>query len=165
MCADPEVMRYASEHGALSREDAWRQMAMLVGHWELRGFGMWAVQELTTGDFVGRVGLHYPEGWPDHEIAWALARPFWGRGYATEAARAALGEAFGPLGWPRVVSLIDPANTRSVRLALRLGERFESEATIRGHRVAMYALAAYDQRATAGRRDSPEGAGRGRGPG
>jgi RimJ/RimL family protein N-acetyltransferase len=92
-CADPEVMRYASEHGALNREDAWRQMAMLVGHWELRGFCMWAVQELTTGDFVGRVGLHYPEGWPDHEIAWALARPFWVRGYATEAARAALGEA------------------------------------------------------------------------
>jgi len=106
-------------------------MAMLVGHWELRGFGMWAVQELTTADLVGRVGFYYPEGWPDHEIAWALARPFWGRGYATEAASAALGKAFGPLGWPRVVSLIDPANTRSVRLALRLGERFEGEATIR----------------------------------
>ena len=86
------------------------------------------------------MGLYYPEGWPDREVAWALARPFWGRGYATEAARAALGEAFGRLGWARVISLIDPANTRSVRLAERLGERLEGEATIRGHRVAVYAL-------------------------
>ena len=139
-------------------------MAMLVGHWELRGFGMWAVQELTTADLVGRVGFYYPEGWPDHEIAWALARPFWGRGYATEAASAALGKAFGPLGWPRVVSLVDPANTFGPsRPATRRAVRRRGDDT--GHRVAMYALAAYDQRASAGRRDSPEGAGRGRGPG
>src|SRR5438128_10150312 len=140
LCADPEVMRYVGARGVLSREDAWRQRAMLAGHWHLRGFGMWAVEERTTGAFVGRVGLYYPEGWPDRELAWALARPFWGRGYATEAARAALGEAFGRLGWARVISLIDHANTRSVRLAERLGERLEGEATIRGHRVAVYAL-------------------------
>jgi RimJ/RimL family protein N-acetyltransferase len=140
LCADPEVMRYVGDRSVLSREDAWRQMAMLAGHWHLRGFGMWAVEERTTGAFVGRVGLYYPEGWPDREVAWALARRFWGRGYATEAARAALGEAFGRLGWARVISLIDPANTRSVRLAERLGERLEGEAMIRGHPVAVYAL-------------------------
>jgi RimJ/RimL family protein N-acetyltransferase len=116
MCADPEVMRYVGEHGVMNREDAWRQLAMFAGHWQLRGFGMWAVEELGTGAFVGRVGLHYPEGWPDREVAWALA-------------------------WPRVISLIDPGNTRSVRLAQRLGERLEGEATIRGHHVAIYGLA------------------------
>jgi RimJ/RimL family protein N-acetyltransferase len=140
MCADPEVMRYVGERSVLTREDAWRQLAMLTGHWQLRGFGMWAVEEHATGVFVGRVGLHYPEGWPDRELAWALARPFWGRGYAAEAARAALGEAFGHLGWSRVISLIDPENTRSVRLAERLGERLTGEATVRGHRVDVYAL-------------------------
>jgi RimJ/RimL family protein N-acetyltransferase len=140
MCADPEVMRYVGDRGALSREDAWRQLAMLVGHWHLRGFGMWAVTERGSGVFVGRVGLHYPEGWPDRELAWALARPFWGRGYAAEAARAALGEAFGRLGWSRVTSLIDPANIRSVRLAERLGELLVGEAVVHGHRVAVYAL-------------------------
>jgi RimJ/RimL family protein N-acetyltransferase len=140
MCADPEVMRYVGERGVLTREDAWRQLAMLTGHWQLRGFGMWAVEERATGVFVGRVGLHYPEGWPDRELAWALARPFWGRGYATEAARAALGEAFGRLGWSRVISLIDPANARSVRLAERLGERLTREATVLRHRVDVYAL-------------------------
>jgi RimJ/RimL family protein N-acetyltransferase len=140
MCADPVVMRYVGERGILSREEAWEEMATLAGHWHLRGFGMWAVEERETGAFVGRVGLHYPEGWPDREVAWALARPFWGRGYAAEAARVALGEAFGRLSWPRVISLIDPANTRSVRLAERLGERSEGEAVVRGHRVVVYAL-------------------------
>ena len=80
MCADPEVMRYVGDRGVLSREDAWRQMALLAGHWLLRGFGMWAVEERESGTFVGRVGLHYPEGWPDRKVAWALARPFWDRG-------------------------------------------------------------------------------------
>jgi RimJ/RimL family protein N-acetyltransferase len=140
MCADPEVMRYVSHGGILSREDAWDEMAALAGHWHLRGYGMWVVEERETGDFVGRVGLHYPEGWPDHEVAWALARPFWGKGYASEAARAALDEAFGRLGWPRVISLIDPANTRSIRLAARLGERFDGEELVYGRRVKVYAL-------------------------
>jgi RimJ/RimL family protein N-acetyltransferase len=140
MCADPEVMRYVGDRGLLSRDEAWRQLAMLAGHWQLRGFGMWAVEERETGAFVGRVGLHYPEGWPDREVAWALARAYWGRGYAAEAARAALGVAFGRLGWPRAISLIDPLNTRSVRLAERLGERLEGETTVRGHQVAVYAI-------------------------
>jgi RimJ/RimL family protein N-acetyltransferase len=140
MCADPEVMRYVGDRGVLSRDEAWRQMAMLAGHWQLRGFGMWAVEERETGAFVGRVGLYYPEGWPDREVAWALARAYWGRGYAAEAARAALEVAFGRLGWPRAISLIDPLNARSVRLAERLGERLEGETTVRGHQVAVYAI-------------------------
>jgi RimJ/RimL family protein N-acetyltransferase len=147
MCADPDVMRYVGERGVLSREDAWRQMAMLAGHWHLRGFGMWAVEERATGAFVGRVGLHYPEGCPDREVAWALARRFWGRGYATEAARAAIEEAFGRLGWSRIVSLIDPANLRSVRLAERLGERADGATAVRGRRVLVYALMKSDWRA------------------
>jgi RimJ/RimL family protein N-acetyltransferase len=73
MCADPEVMRYLGLSGVLTREDAWRQMAMLLGHWELRGFGMWAVEERDTGQFVGRVGLHDPEGWPEREVGWSRA--------------------------------------------------------------------------------------------
>lgn len=140
MCADPEVMRYVGDRAVLSREDAWRQMAMLAGHWQLRGFGMWAVEERATGAFIGRVGLHFPEGWPDREVAWALARPYWGRGFAFEAARAALTHAFLTLEWERAISLIDPANSRSVRLAERLGERYERDVDIRGQRVRLYAL-------------------------
>jgi len=140
MCADPDVMRYVGDRGVLSRDDASRQMAMLVGHWHLRGFGMWAVDERATNTFIGRVGLHSPDGWPDREVAWALARPHWSRGFALEAARAALGHAFGPLQWPRAISVIDPENLRSVRLAERLGERLEGEIEVRGHRVCLYSI-------------------------
>ena len=140
LCADAEVMRYVGDHGPLTREDAWRQFAMLVGHWELRGYGMWAVEELANGAFVGRVGLHYSEGWPEHELAWALARPYWGRGYALEAATAALRTAFDTLGWSRAVSLIAPLNLRSIRLAERLGEHFERNLVARGHEVSLYAV-------------------------
>lgn len=141
-CADPEVMHFLGDRGVLARDDAWRQMAMMVGHWELRGYGLWALEERATGLFIGRAGLHYPEGWPEPEIGWALARAFWGKGYAHEAARAAMTYAFRNLGWTRVMSLIDPANTRSIRLAERLGERYERDLTLRGHHIGLYAMAA-----------------------
>lgn len=77
---------------------------------------------------------------PDREIGWAIARPFWGQGLAFEAARAALAHAFATLHWPGAISLITPENERSIRLAQRLGERFERETTVRGHRVGLYAI-------------------------
>ncbi len=133
MCADPEVMQYLSASGApMSRADAWRQMAMFAGHWALRGYGTWAIEERATGRFVGRAGLHYPEGWPDREVGWTLAREFWGRGFATEAARAAVAHAFDTLGWDHLVSLILPGNERSVRVAERLGARFDRAVEIHG---------------------------------
>lgn len=140
LCADPEVMRFLGDRGVLGRDDAWRQMAMLVGHWTLRGYGIWALEERATGVLAGRAGLHYPDGWPEPEIGWALARPFWGRGLAYEAARAAMDYAFTQLGWTRAMSLIDSANTRSIRLAERLGERHERDVTVRGHLVGLYAI-------------------------
>ncbi len=142
MCADPVVMRYLSNTGAvLSREDAWRQMAMFAGHWLLRGFGTWALEEKTTGRFVGRAGLHFPEGWPDRELGWALRREFWGRGLATEAARAAATHAFETLGWSHIISLIHPQNTRSIRVAERLGEVFSGVTEIHDIPHNVYRLA------------------------
>ena len=141
MCADPEVMRFLSVDGAvLTRADAWRQMSMYLGHWELRGYGTWAVVERGNGGFVGRVGLHYPEGWPDRELGWTLARQFWGRGYAREAARASIAHAFDTLGWTHLVSLIHPENHRSARLAERLGYHPHGVAEVRGLRLTMYRL-------------------------
>ena len=115
-------------------------MAMLVGHWHLRGLGAWAVEERASEFLVGRVGFYYPDGWPERELAWALARPYWDRGFALEAARAALAHAFGKLGWERIISLIDSESYRSVRLAERLGERFEQEVVILGQRLRLYSI-------------------------
>ncbi len=140
LCADPEVMRHLSAGGeTLSREDAWRQMAMFSGHWQLRGYGMWVAEERLSGRFVGRIGLHFPEGFPDRELGWALARPFWGRGLATEAARAAARHARS-LGWDHLVSYILPANERSIRVAERLGALSAGTVVLRGIEHRIYRL-------------------------
>jgi RimJ/RimL family protein N-acetyltransferase len=125
ICADPEVRRYLGDGRPLERPAAWREIALLLGHWGLRGFGQWAVVERQTGELVGRAGLWEPEGWPGLEVGWVLGRRWWGRGFATEAARAAMDHAFGSLDARRVISLIHPENGRSIRVAERLGERYE----------------------------------------
>jgi RimJ/RimL family protein N-acetyltransferase len=86
---------------------------------------MFAVEEKASGAVVGRVGPWEPEGWPDLEIGWTLRSDRWGRGYATEAATACLGYVFKELRRPHVISLILPDNTRSIRVAERIGETFE----------------------------------------
>ncbi len=156
MCADPDVMRYLGDGRTLDREDAWRQMAMFVGHWSLRGFGPWAVQEAASGAYVGRVGLYYPEGWPGRELGWVLGREHWGKGYATEAAGAVLDHAFGTLGWPRTISVIYRENARSIRVAEHLGAHLDGQATIRGHIADVYVIdrAAWRLRASCGDRAS-----------
>jgi RimJ/RimL family protein N-acetyltransferase len=123
MMAHPDVARHLADGRALPRAEAWRQMAMFAGHWALRGFGVWAVEERETGSFIGRVGCFEPEGWPGFEIAYTLARPAWGRGYAREAAAASLAYARGTLGRRDIISIIRPANAASIRVATALGAR------------------------------------------
>jgi RimJ/RimL family protein N-acetyltransferase len=121
MVADPEVMRFLADGRPLGRAEAWRQMAMFAGHWALRGFGVWAVEERATGAFVGRIGCFQPEGWPGFEIAYTLARHAWGRGYAREGAAASLRHARETLGRDAIVSVIRPDNAASIRVATSLG--------------------------------------------
>jgi len=123
MLADASSTRFVGDGQPLDRMNAWRSMAMLLGHWALRGYGMWAVELKETGEFVGRVGLHQPEGWPDLELGWMLLPTERGHGYATEAGRVALDYAFGKLNAQRLVSLIRTDNTASERVARRLGAR------------------------------------------
>jgi RimJ/RimL family protein N-acetyltransferase len=137
-CADPEVMRYIAAGMPLNRGEAWRQMAFFAGHWSLLGYGMWALEEKESGVLVGRVGFLQPPEWPDFELGWLLGRPFWGRGYALEAARVALTYAFETLGRDRVISLIRPANHRSIKLAKQLGERLVEEVEIFGGTAMLY---------------------------
>jgi RimJ/RimL family protein N-acetyltransferase len=123
MCGDAEVMRHIGDGKPMDRGMAWRNLALMVGHWSLRGFGLWAAVERSTSVLVGRIGFWQPEGWPDFEIGWMLRRTYWGRGYATEGARAALRFAFLEMQRPHVISLIRPENLPSIRVAERLGER------------------------------------------
>jgi RimJ/RimL family protein N-acetyltransferase len=140
MFADPEVVRYLGDGHRLSRDEAWRNLATIVGHWQLRGFGLWAVEEKHTEVLVGRVGCWQPEGWPGLEIGWALRRQFWGKGYATEAALQAVDFAFNHLRRDRAISLIQPENSASIAVALRLGMQFEGYSQLVGQPVLIYGL-------------------------
>jgi RimJ/RimL family protein N-acetyltransferase len=136
--ADPEVTRFL---GGVPqpRWEAWRSFAMLVGHWTLRGYGSWAVEEKSSGVFIGRAGLHYPDGWPGIEVGWVMAHSHWGKGYATEAGRAAMQWAFDVLGLAHIISIIRPENARSIRVAERLGMTYERDAEVtNGIKVSVY---------------------------
>jgi RimJ/RimL family protein N-acetyltransferase len=124
MSADPAVMEYLlplSDRG-LSVE-AW--VAQKRTHWRERRFGQWVVEIPAEASFIGVVGLdtvsytaHFT---PAVEVAWRLTRPYWGQGYATEAAKAALDYGFEELGWSEIVAVTVPANQRSRRVMERLG--------------------------------------------
>lgn len=113
----------AAEHigGVMNPPQTWRTLCLLIGHWQVRGFGFFTVEDRITGEWLGRVGPWFPHGWPAPEIGWAIARPHWGRGVGPEAATAAIDYAFDTLGWADVTHMIDPANVNSKALARKLG--------------------------------------------
>lgn len=121
MMSHPEVTAFLSTGAPLSPLEAWRQMAMMLGHWTLRGFGIWAVEDRSTGRLIGRIGCFEPVGWPGFEIGYVLGRDAWGQGYALEAARASLRYARDVLNRDDILSVIRPANFGSIRVATALG--------------------------------------------
>lgn len=135
----PLVAFYADEATrfiSLPRDaaEAWRFMAVRVGHWVLRGFGPWALEEKASGQWVGYCGLWNPHGWPEPEVMWGLAPGARGQGYATEAARRARDFAYQKLGWTTLISCIVPENVASQRVAQRLGATLERSIELMGYR-------------------------------
>ena len=112
---DEEASRFVG--GVAGREEAWLQIARYLGHWTLRGYGIWAVALAESGRLIGRAGLWYPEGWPELEVGWTLDRSVWGHGYATEAGRASVEWGRSSLGLTRIASVISVGNERSVAVA------------------------------------------------
>jgi RimJ/RimL family protein N-acetyltransferase len=135
---DPEVSKALGRDMPISPGDAWREMAMFTGHWQLKGFGHWVLEARDTGEIVGRAGLFHPPEWPDLEVGWTVAREHWGKGYATEAARASCEWAHGELGARHIISLIHASNARSIRVAEKLGERHEGQVRVRGFDLEVY---------------------------
>ena len=140
MCADPEIMRYLGTGATLSRDDTWRAIASMLGHWQLRGYGMWALESKETGELIGRAGFLNPAGWPGFELGWVLGREHWGKGYASEAARTALAYAFDVLKRGRVISLIREANAPSIRVAQAIGETLAGEVELLGAKALVYEI-------------------------
>jgi RimJ/RimL family protein N-acetyltransferase len=140
LCADDEVMFSLGREGGLSLADAWREMAMLAGHWSLKGFGHWVLESRAAGELVGRAGLYHPPDWPALELGWTVGRAHWGNGYAGEAARASMEWARAELGADHLISLIADENLRSQRVAEKLGMEQEGRAQVRGHDLRVYGI-------------------------
>ncbi len=117
---------------AFTEGETWRAMAGMIGHWQIRGFGPYAVEEKNSGKVLGTVGFWYPNDWPSPEIKWGLAPAFQGKGFASEAARAV--QAAGKQFLPDIslISLIHQGNLASIRLAQALGATFEKEMEFKG---------------------------------
>ncbi|UCG74070.1 MAG: GNAT family N-acetyltransferase [Chromatiales bacterium] len=135
--SDQDATRYTFGR-LLTEGDTWRIMCGMIGHWQIRGYGPYAVEEKETGKVLGTVGFWYPIDWPEPEIKWALARKHWGQGFASEAARAV--QAAGKQYLPDIslISLIHPDNLPSIRLARSIGAEFEREAPYEGKVFHVY---------------------------
>lgn len=111
--------------GPFSREEAWLDFSQAIAGWVLKGSGLWSVERLADGELVGFVLLHHEFGDPEVELGFLFTKAGEGQGYATEAALAARDHAFVTLNWPTLVSYVDPANARSIKVSESLGARLD----------------------------------------
>jgi RimJ/RimL family protein N-acetyltransferase len=142
---DPEVVEkkqvtLTDEPGDV--ELARRKTASLIEHWDSRGYGLWTVIEKESGLVIGCVGLQFWNGWPAVELAWVIHRSRWNRGYATEAAQAALEWAWRETDLDHIVSLINADDARSMKVATKVGEQFERADVdpINGEAIRVYGI-------------------------
>ena len=115
----------------------------MIRQWGLRGYGQWSVIEKVTGHVIGCVGFYHPHEWPGVDLGWVLHRSRWGHGFATEAAAAALEWVWAHTQIDRIISLIAPDDRRSMRIATKIGERFERADVdpVHGEPVHVYTIA------------------------
>jgi len=129
MMTHPQTARYLAPGGKpRARAEEWRAAACYLGHWQIQGFGFFSVLEKASGAWVGRVGPWMPEGWPGLECGWSICAEHWGKGYAPEAAIASVKWTFDKFpDLSRIISVIDPENKNSQRVAHKIGEEKTGE--------------------------------------
>ncbi len=126
-----DATRYTTGR-AFSEGETWRTLSGMIGHWQLRGYGPYALEEKSSGTVIGVAGFWYPNDWPSPEIKWALAPAYWGKGFASEAARAVQKVGLEYLPDLSLISFICKDNEASIRLAIAVGATFEKEMPFRG---------------------------------
>lgn len=145
--SDPEVMSWI---GAAARDLEFTAAAVgrMSMHWRILGYGMFALEERSSGELVGRVGLMLHPDWPLDgprvEVGWTLQRSVWGRGYATEGATASLEFGFRTVGLPQVFSMTRPDNTKSRAVMERCGLTRRGEVDFHGWKQVYYAIDGQD---------------------
>jgi RimJ/RimL family protein N-acetyltransferase len=140
---DPEVTRHIGGR-SLTREEVWARLLRYAGSWFWLGYGYWVVEEKCTQQFVGEVGyanlqreVRPPVGDPP-ELGWVLARPFHGKGYATEAVRAAISWGDQKMGFGQSFCMIDPDHARSIRVAEKCDFKESHQADYKGEPVIVF---------------------------
>ena len=134
--ADESQARFIG--GVETRDNAWRRMAAIIGHWTLRGYGLWVAAPKENDRFIGWAGCWNPEGFPEPEIGYCIAPAHQRKGYAREAALRTLRYAYDDLGWRTAASLIVVDNEPSIRVAESLGARRERVIEFRGAQWGVY---------------------------
>ena len=119
--SDPEIHRFLGGSATVGRPAAWRQIAISLGHRQMRGYTMLGIVDRASGDLIGRSGPWFPEGWPQLEVGWVVETARQGEGIASEAGRASLRWCFDVLEAKSVCSLIREANEPSRAVARKLG--------------------------------------------
>lgn len=135
---DPHVMKYVGSGKPGDRAEAERALHSIIKHWETHGFGRWAVVDRHSGQFFGLGGLRSLFGTP--EVVYHLAKKHWGKGYATELARAVLRFGFEERGYDRIVAITKPLNAASIHVMEKLGMRFEKNARYYDIDVVQYEI-------------------------
>ena len=135
--AHPECTRYTLGR-VLTEGESWRLTAALAGHWLLRGYGPYALEDKASGAMIGAAGLWHPVDFPEREIKWALLPEAQGRGYAREAAGTILRMLQDVWPGEPPISFIDQRNTASIRVALAIGARLERVCPFRGAEFGIY---------------------------
>ena len=138
--ADPDVMRYVADGKPAGREEAGKALASIIEHWRRRGFGRWAVEDKSTQEFVGFGGLRTLLDMP--EVVYHFARAHWGKGLATELARASLTYGFDEHGFDRIVAVAKPDNAASIHVMEKLGMHLELRTSYFGIDVVQYTISA-----------------------
>lgn len=143
MWADPAVTRYIAGN-PFTPEEAWARLLRHVGHWSLMGFGFWAIEEKTTGAYIGELGFEdfkrdiEPSLKDVPEIGWGLVPSMHGKGYAAEAVRAAIAWGESHLESARTACIIRPENLPSIRVAEKCGYREFQQAIYKGQPMNLY---------------------------
>jgi ribosomal-protein-alanine N-acetyltransferase len=146
--ADPDTVRYIGDGSTATLAEVEEVIPKWLGRWESWGVGFFSLERREDGRVLGRAGfLRWdPETWQiggdEVELGWMLAREHWGHGYATEAALALRDWGLAERGLTRLISLIQHGNVRSVRVAEKVGERYERDVDVRGKPSWLYALEA-----------------------
>lgn len=124
--------------GPANAATCWRSFMAAIGHWTLRGYGMWVIEDRKSGQVAGRAGVILNDGWHEPELAWHIYDGFEGKSVAYHATLLAREYCARHFGLDRVMSYISKENQRSIRLATRLGATFEKDVLVRGASTQMW---------------------------